>query len=92
MEMAFLPSFLEIKRMMFRKALVIMARQGSRLVGSVSMANKVSVHRVALAVLHIAVNIEDLISSMLLVDGIVHCVPCNILGTTSVAMPLVLRV
>ena len=73
---------------MFKKALVMVAAQGSTLVGSLSIPKTISVHRIALVVLHIPVNIHDLSRFMLLVDGIVHCVPCNMRGMTSVATPL----
>ena len=56
-------------------ARVNMAPHGSTLVGSLRIANTVSVHLIARVVLHIAVNIQDLSLLILLVDGSVHWVP-----------------
>ena len=70
------------------KALVIIALHGSTLVGSLRTPNVISVHLEALVVLHMAVIMQVRSLFKHLVEGSVHCVPCNILGITSVAAPL----
>ena len=73
--------------LIFMNTLAMVAPQGSILVGSLSMSNTTSVQRMALVVLQIAVKMHDLSLLMLLFDGRLHCVPCNIRGITKVATP-----